>query len=125
MGRWLTCVAMVCCFIARMGSLQRHFFATYMLAIYVLNQGMLFVSPATEDDDLAKLPTGGEYRPFVRALSEFRLWVRCALAVVCAFTATLFDDIDLDVDGRLLALFFFFIFLYTMKQQIVHMVRHG
>merc|ERR1712039_1063088 len=113
------------CFIARIISLQRHFFAAYMLAIYVLNQGMLFLSPATDDDNLGNLPKGGEYRPFVRALSEFRLWARCAAGIVCAFVATFFDDIDVDVDGRLLAIFFFVIFLYTMKQQLVHMVRYG
>merc|ERR1712217_1019699 len=100
---------------ARISTLQRHFFAAYMLAIYVMNQGMLFLSPATDDDDLAKYPKGGEYRPFVRALSEFRLWVRCSCAIVCAFAATFFDDVDLDVDGKILALFFFLIFLYTMK----------
>mmetsp|Transcript_104597 Transcript_104597/g.337280 ORF Transcript_104597/g.337280 Transcript_104597/m.337280 type:complete len:211 (-) Transcript_104597:77-709(-) len=123
--RWLSWASLLATFCTRIVLLERHFFAAYVLAIYVLNQIILFISPSTEDEDLPMAPTGGEYRPFVRALSEFRLWARGALATAAALAATLFDTFDLDVDGRALTLYFAVLFVYTMKQQIIHMVRHG
>merc|ERR1711879_527846 len=96
-----------------------------MLAIYMLNQLLLFMSPATEDDGLPASTQCGEYRPFVRALSEFRLWSRGFLSTSAALVVTFIDDFDIDVDGRALLLYFTLLFVYTMKQQIVHMYQNG
>lgn len=123
--RWLSFTSVLAAFVARVALLERHFFAAYVLAIYVLNQLMLFLSPASEDDDVRPAPTGVEYRPFVRALSEFRLWIRGFLATSAALAATFVDSLDMDVDGCALALYFAVLFVYTMKQQIFHMIRHG
>mmetsp|Transcript_39524 Transcript_39524/g.123277 ORF Transcript_39524/g.123277 Transcript_39524/m.123277 type:complete len:214 (-) Transcript_39524:41-682(-) len=125
--RWLSWISLLGAFAARIVLLQRHFFAAYIMAIYVLNQTILFLSPATEDEDDPKLArsNSGEYRPFVRALSEFRLWARGAMATVAAMAVTCFDACDIDVDGRALLIYFTVLFALTMKQQIVHMIRHG
>eukprot|EP00930_Biecheleria_cincta_P064190 TRINITY_DN49742_c0_g1_i1.p1 TRINITY_DN49742_c0_g1~~TRINITY_DN49742_c0_g1_i1.p1 ORF type:complete len:231 (-),score=49.12 TRINITY_DN49742_c0_g1_i1:76-741(-) len=122
--RWLSFGTLVLLFAARVASIERHFFAAYALAIYVLNQVLLFLSPATEDDGLPASTQCGEYRPFVRALSEFRLWCRGALATVVALVATYVDDLDIDVDGAALLFYFALLFLYTMKQQISHMIKY-
>lgn len=123
--RWLSLTGLLSCFIVRVVLIERQFFAAYALAIYVLNQLLLFLSPATEDDGLPMAPAGVEYRPFARALSEFKLWARGFVATAAAFVATFLDICDLDVDGSALALYFVVLFGYTMKQQIVHMYTHG
>jgi len=127
--RWMSFAVIVGFLGLRIALIQRHFFTLYILAIYVLNQVLLFVSPATEDDDLPGMSQladrGNEYRPFVRALSEFRLWWRGFIAMVVAFLASFVDYLDLEVDGQALLLYFVVLFGYTMKQQITHMVKHG
>eukprot|EP00440_Ansanella_granifera_P028123 gb/GFBE01030559.1/.p1 GENE.gb/GFBE01030559.1/~~gb/GFBE01030559.1/.p1 ORF type:complete len:221 (+),score=52.18 gb/GFBE01030559.1/:1-663(+) len=123
--RWLVFVLLAALFTSRVVLLEAHFFAAYVLAIYVLNQLLLFISPATEDDNLPASTQCGEYRPFVRALSEFRLWSRGSLATTAALVATFIDDLDLDVDGWALLFYFVLLFLYTMKQQIAHMIEYG
>jgi len=123
--RWTSVSWIMAALAVRIIMIERHFFATYVLAIYLLNQLLLFMSPATEDDHLPMAPTGGEFRPFIRALSEFKLWCRGIVATAVTIVATFVDDVDLDVDGRALALYFVLLFLYTMKQQIVHMYQFG
>eukprot|EP00439_Symbiodinium_sp_Y106_P034233 s189_g4.t1 len=105
--------------------LDRHYFVSYVLAIYILNQVLLFMSPATEDDRLLLGKGSSEYRPFIRALSEFKLWGRSATATTAAFVATFFDDLDLEVDPSVLLLYFLLLFIYTMKQQIMHMIQYS
>lgn len=123
--RWLSFATLLAAFAFRIAEIERQFFAAYVLAIYILNQFLLFLSPATEDDDLPAGPRGAEYRPFVRALSEYRFWSRGILATAAAMLVSFFDDFDLDVDGWALALYFGLLFIYTMKQQIFHMIKYG
>ena len=121
--RWLLLVALELIFAWRIFSLERHYFAVYVLAIYILNQVLLFLSPSTEDQNLRN--NSSEYRPFVRALSEFRLWCRGTAATLAALLVTFIDDLDMDVDGRALLVYFVLLFIYTMKQQIMHMIQYG
>ena len=123
-SRWLLLVALELIFAWRIFSLERHYFAAYMLAIYILNQVLLFLSPSTDDDEFSR-HTSSEYRPFVRALSEFRLWCRGTVATLAAFLVTFVDDLDMDVDGGALLVYFVLLFIYTMKQQIMHMIQYG
>ncbi|CAK9082807.1 Protein RER1, partial [Durusdinium trenchii] len=123
-SRWLLLVALELIFAWRIFSLERHYFAAYMLAIYILNQVLLFLSPSTDDDEFSR-HTSSEYRPFVRALSEFRLWCRGTVATLAASLVTFVDDLDMDVDGGALLVYFVLLFIYTMKQQIMHMIQYG
>mmetsp|Transcript_53605 Transcript_53605/g.100482 ORF Transcript_53605/g.100482 Transcript_53605/m.100482 type:complete len:209 (+) Transcript_53605:39-665(+) len=123
--RWIFCFVEIIAFGLWIYTLDRHYFAAYVLAIYILNQVLLFVSPATEDDRLLLGKGSSEYRPFIRALSEFRLWGRSFASTAAAFAATFFDDLDLEVDPSVLLLYFLLLFIYTMKQQIVHMIQYS
>eukprot|EP00929_Paragymnodinium_shiwhaense_P007540 TRINITY_DN111461_c0_g1_i1.p1 TRINITY_DN111461_c0_g1~~TRINITY_DN111461_c0_g1_i1.p1 ORF type:complete len:247 (+),score=47.83 TRINITY_DN111461_c0_g1_i1:99-839(+) len=122
--RWITFLAMSASAVARVFLIERHFFALYVWSIYMLNQLLLFVSPSTEDDHLPMGPTSGEFRPFVRALSEYRLWLRGCLSAAVTIVATFVDDLDFDVDGWALALYFVLLLIYTMQQQISHMIQY-
>ncbi|CAE8600261.1 unnamed protein product, partial [Polarella glacialis] len=123
--RWLSFAVLAIAFTARIALIERHFFSAYFLAIYFLNQLLLFLSPATEDDDLPAAPKSGEYRPFVRALSEFKLWIRGFLGTAAAISISFFDYFDVDVDGGALVCYFTLLFIYTMKQQIFHMIKYS
>merc|ERR1719431_2410997 len=50
--RWLLLAIATSAFVARICLIQRHLFAAYLVAIYIMNQFLLFISPATHDDDL-------------------------------------------------------------------------
>merc|ERR1711982_304651 len=77
--RWSLVTVLLPGFVLHVCMTLRHIFVAYILAIYLLNQLILFISPVTDDDECRS----GEYRPFVRALSEFRLWARitCATSI--------------------------------------------
>jgi len=122
--RWISFFAIFWLFTLRVYLLQMHFFVAYVLAIYILNQLLLFISPATEDDDLPMAPKGGEFRPFVRALSEYKMWSRGTLCALASLVASCFDYFDVDVDPKALVAYFILLFFYTMKQQLVHMVKY-
>eukprot|EP00933_Yihiella_yeosuensis_P070435 TRINITY_DN7853_c2_g2_i1.p1 TRINITY_DN7853_c2_g2~~TRINITY_DN7853_c2_g2_i1.p1 ORF type:complete len:222 (-),score=34.41 TRINITY_DN7853_c2_g2_i1:96-761(-) len=122
--RWFSFITFMGCFIARIVLIERHFFCAYVVAIYILNQLLLFISPATEDDDLPAGPRSSEYRPFVRALSEFGLWWRGFLTTIVGLVVTFFDDFDVEVDGRALFFYFWLLFAWTMKQQVFHMIKY-
>mmetsp|Transcript_35512 Transcript_35512/g.91306 ORF Transcript_35512/g.91306 Transcript_35512/m.91306 type:complete len:209 (-) Transcript_35512:172-798(-) len=123
--RWIAFFIVLATFATQVALMERHFFIAYMIAIYLLNQVLLFISPATEDDELPMAPQGGELdRPFVRALSEYRLWERGILCTLGALVLTWFDAFDVDVDPRALVVYFVILFVYTMKQQIVHMIKY-
>merc|ERR1712046_53922 len=111
--RWLSFSTFLVALVVRIALIERHFFAVYVLAIYLLNQLLLFVSPATEDDGLPMTSNAGEFRPFVRALSEFKLWSRGMCAIAVTIVATFVDELDVDVDGRALTLYFIVLFIYT------------
>lgn len=127
-SRWVVFFVLLAALVARIAMIQRHFFTVYIVAIYILNQALLFVSLATDDEDSPSRPASdasGEYRPFVRALSEFRLCCRGVFAFAGALAVSFVDDFDLDVDVQFLLCFFVVLFGYTMKQQISHMAKHG
>lgn len=122
-SRWVVLAVLASGFTARVAHIARQFFVAYVLAIYVFQQLLLFISPAVDDSELEAMASGGEYRPFVRALSEFLLWQRAFCAAFVCFIVTFFDALDVDVDGACLLLFFALLFFYTMRQQIQHMVK--
>uniref|UniRef100_A0A7S1ANY5 Protein RER1 n=1 Tax=Noctiluca scintillans TaxID=2966 RepID=A0A7S1ANY5_NOCSC len=120
-ARWLSAAVLTTCFALRIVVLQRAFFITYLLSIHLLNQVLLFLSPSSDS-----LPSSsGEYRPFTRALSEFRLWVHVACCTGGSLILTFSEQCDIDVDPWILLLYFTALFAYNMKQQIMHMIRHG
>mmetsp|Transcript_26874 Transcript_26874/g.61979 ORF Transcript_26874/g.61979 Transcript_26874/m.61979 type:complete len:209 (-) Transcript_26874:12-638(-) len=123
--RWITFTVLVALLILRVYRLQVGYFVIYLLAIYILNQLLLFLSPVTEGDGLPAASTSDEYRPFARALSEFWLWVWSFAATFCALVSTWTNILELDVDGTILFLYFLVVFTYTMKQQIFDMIRRG
>ncbi|KAF2295348.1 hypothetical protein GH714_032630 [Hevea brasiliensis] len=79
-----------------------------------------------EIHDGPTLPTRGsdEFRPFVRRLPEFKFWYSITKAFCIAFLLTFFDVFDVPVFWPILLFYWLFLFVLTMRRQIMHMVKY-
>jgi Rer1 family len=133
-SRWGAFGGLVCTYFLRVYLIDGFFVVTYALGIYLLNLFIGFLSPAVdpeeeEQDGLPKdmgLPVSesDEFRPFTRKLPEFMFWCWASRAVLVSFTLTFFSVFDLPVFWPILLIYWFFLFVVTMKQQILHMIKH-
>ena len=105
---------------------------SYCLAILLLNQFLLFITPLKADvedesTDTPVLPvnTPGEFKPFIRKLHEFKLWRNCMIGVLISVVCTWIDKFNIPVFWPVLVLYFIVLFIVTMKRQIAHMLKHG
>ena len=131
-ARWVTFFGLFGVYLLRVYLLNGFFIVTYGLGIYLLNLFIGFLSPAVDpeelDDDSGSgpvLPTreADEFRPFTRKLPEFQFWFWGTRAILASFAMTFFSFFDLPVFWPILLVYFVFLFLLTMKQQILHMIK--
>jgi hypothetical protein len=130
-ARWISFACAILIYLLRVYVVGGFFIVTYALGIYLLNLLIGFLSPSVdpeEQDGLKEvsLPQSGsdEFRPFTRKLPEFQFWYWGMRAVVLSIGATFFRIFDLPVFWPILLLYFVFLFVITMKQQIAHMIKH-
>ena len=130
-ARWAAFALTLAIYLIRVYAVGGFYIITYALGIYLLNLLIGFLSPSIdpeEQDGLvdAALPQSGsdEFRPFTRKLPEFQFWYWGMRAVVLSVCATFFRVMDLPVFWPILLFYFIFLFLVTMKQQILHMIKH-
>ncbi|KAI0359621.1 retrieval of early ER protein Rer1 [Trametes cingulata] len=112
-------------------------------AIYLLNLLLAFLQPkfdpSLQDDLLAdEIEEGGEaggpsplpsqrddeFRPFVRRLPEWQFWLSATRATLIAFVCTFFETFDVPVYWPILVVYWFVLFLLTMRRQIQHMIKY-
>ena len=131
--RWFLFTILFMLFALRVYLTDGYFIVAYGLGIFLLNNFIAFLSPlddpATGDlDDGTSLPTtvreGKEYRPFVRKLPEFKFWLSCTRGAGISFIMTFFSIFDIPVFWPILVIYFFMLFFFTMKRQIVHMYKY-
>jgi hypothetical protein len=129
--RWCVFALIIALYLIRVSLVGGFYIITYALGIYLLNLLIGFLSPSVdpeEQDGLldAALPNSGsdEFRPFTRKLPEFQFWYWGMRALVFSFFATFFRVMDLPVFWPILLFYFIFLFIITMKQQILHMIKH-
>ena len=130
-ARWIAFSVALALYLIRVSIVGGFYIITYALGIYLLNLLIGFLSPSVdpeEQDGLidAALPQSGgdEFRPFTRKLPEFQFWYWGMRAVVLSIFATFFRFMDLPVFWPILLFYFVFLFIITMKQQILHMIKH-
>jgi len=131
--RWFLFTIVILLFSLRVYLTDGYFIVAYGLGIFLLNNFIAFLSPlddpATGDlDDGTSLPTtvreGKEYRPFVRKLPEFKFWLSCTRGAGISFLMTFFSIFDVPVFWPILVIYFFMLFFFTMKRQIMHMYKY-
>ena len=130
--RWTSFALAILTYLLRVWLIDGFYIVTYALGIYLLNLLIGFLSPSVDPDEHAdglggaSLPSSeaDEFRPFTRKLPEFQFWFWGMRSVVLSIAATFFPFFDLPVFWPILLFYFVFLFFITMKQQIMHMVKH-
>jgi hypothetical protein len=130
--RWLFNIFLVVYFMYRVVALQGFYIIAYVLGIFLLNQFILFLTPAvvddldTDEDDEPHLPTKSdeEFRPFIRRLPEFKFWFTTFKSLFISIGCTFFEIFDIPVFWPILVMYFITLFVVTMKRQIRHMIKH-
>jgi len=114
---------------------QGWYIVAYTLGIYLLNIFLAFISPKFDpsleqdegmEDGTSGLPTKAddEFRPFVRRLPEFKFWYSATRAIVIALFCSFFPFFDLPVFWPVLVVYWFILFVLTMRRQIQHMIKY-
>uniref|UniRef100_A0A5K3F983 Protein RER1 n=1 Tax=Mesocestoides corti TaxID=53468 RepID=A0A5K3F983_MESCO len=124
--RWFFFAFILTFYILRVAYLQGFFVVSYALAIFILSQFLGFLTPQFQSNGDPLLPTNsdGEFRPFMRRLSEIKFWKNCTIATLLSIVCTFFSFFDLPVFWPILVIYFFTLFYVTMRRQIEHMIRY-
>lgn len=128
--RWIFYGLVLIGYLTRVYLADGWFVVTYGLGIYLLNQFIGFLTPQfdpeeAEGDDFG-LPTSQseEYRPFSRRLPEFKFWLSCLVGTLISLGMAFFSIFDIPVFWPILLIYFIVLFFFTMKKQIMHMIKH-
>ena len=65
-----------------------------------------------------------EFRPFIRRLPEFKFWLSATQAILLSLAASFVPVFDIPVYWPILVLYFFILFVLTMRRQIEHMIQY-
>ena len=128
-ARWASFAGALLLYILRVWLIDGFYIITYALGIYLLNLLIGFLSPSVDPEDGlgdVSLPSSetDEFRPFTRKLAEFQFWLGGIKSVLISIFLTFFKFFDLPVFWPILLFYFIFLFFITMKQQIMHMIKH-
>lgn len=112
-----------------------HYLITYCLSLYLLHGAINFCTPQNESvpdifDDFDveyELPTNNdnEFRPFMRRLPEYKLWLLYVQLTSAAFFMSLFDIFDIPVFVPILVIYFIFISILTVRNLKRHMEKYN
>lgn len=135
--RWVGTTVGLLLFFARVFIAQGWYIVAYALGIYLLNLFLAFLSPKfdpsneaidneMEDGAVGSLPTkqDEEFRPFIRRLPEFKFWHAATRAVTIAFVCSWFEIFNVPVFWPVLVMYWFMLFILTMRRQIQHMIKY-
>jgi len=133
--RWVGTAAILLIFMVRIIFAQGWYIVAYSLGIYLLNLFLAFLQPkfdpSLEQEELeeggpSQLPTKNdeEFRPFIRRLPEFKFWHGATRAITISFFCTWFEVFDIPVFWPVLVIYWFLLFILTMRRQIQHMIKY-
>ncbi|XP_074295201.1 protein RER1B-like [Silene latifolia] len=128
--RWLATLGLAMVYTLRVYWVKGFHVVSYGLATYVLNLVMGFLSPKVDPEleGIDGLSSPGresdEYKPFERRLPEFRLWYSITKAFIVSIIMTFVSVLDVPVFWPILSSYWVFLFVLTMKRQMVHMVKY-
>jgi len=135
MCRWVGTSMALLIFFVRVFILQGWYIVAYALGIYLLNLFLAFLQPKfdpssdeldseMEDGSVGTLPTkqDEEFKPFIRRLPEFKFWYWATRAIGISFFCTSFDIFNVPVFWPVLVMYWFILFVLTMRRQIQPMI---
>lgn len=128
--RWCSSVVLLLLFLLRVFTKQGWYIVCYALGIYHLNLFIAFLTPKIDpeldldNDEGPELPThssgsrGGEFKPFMRRLPEFKFWYAVTKSTVIGSVCTFFELFNVPVFWPILVMYFITLFAITMNRQI-------
>eukprot|EP01123_Difflugia_compressa_P013236 TRINITY_DN6020_c0_g1_i1.p1 TRINITY_DN6020_c0_g1~~TRINITY_DN6020_c0_g1_i1.p1 ORF type:complete len:213 (-),score=44.39 TRINITY_DN6020_c0_g1_i1:47-607(-) len=130
--RWIVALCVTVAYMLRVYYAGGFYIITYALGIYLLNLLIDFLSPLQDpeydefniDDGELPVRTNDEYKPFIRKLPEFHFWYSSVSAVFGAFVCTFLEFLDIPVFWPILLIYFFVLFFVSIKNRVVHMIKH-
>ena len=125
--RWIAFFVCLILFLYRMIHFHKYYIYAYTAGIFILFQFVSFLTPlqvVNNEEPLLPDAVGGEYRPFMRRLSEKKFWIRAFTAVFISLVMS-FTRFDLPVFWPILLIYFVILFVVTMQNQIRHMIQHN
>lgn len=135
--RWVGTGVFLFLFFIRIFVAQGWYIVAYALGIYLLNLFLAFLQPKfdpsneiidseMEDGAAGGLPTkqDEEFRPFIRRLPEFKFWHSATRAIAISFVCSWFDIFNVPVFWPILLMYWFILFVLTMRKQIQHMIKY-
>ncbi|KAJ5087597.1 hypothetical protein N7456_011213 [Penicillium angulare] len=136
-GRWVGTGVLLLCFFLRIVLSQGWYIVAYTLGIYLLNLFLAFLTPKfdpslTQDEGLEDGDAGPilpnkndeEFRPFIRRLPEFKFWHSATRAIAIGFVCSWFAVFNIPVFWPVLVVYWFILFVLTMRRQIQHMIKY-
>lgn len=128
--RWRVTLVLAMIYVLRVYWAKGFHVISYGLATYVLNLFIGFLSPKInpELEGLDGVSFTGkcsdEHRPFQRRLPECRFWYFVTKAIIVSLLLTFISVLDVPVYWHIYLCYWIFLFVVTMKRQIVHMIRY-
>eukprot|EP00916_Digyalum_oweni_P014432 GHVL01023672.1.p1 GENE.GHVL01023672.1~~GHVL01023672.1.p1 ORF type:complete len:180 (+),score=8.48 GHVL01023672.1:109-648(+) len=125
--RWMILLTLAIGYVLRVWMLEGFYVVSYALGIFILNLFVGFLSPLVDPDteeDLLPTKEGDDYRPFQRRLPEFKFWSSATTAFIISLLLTCSNIFDVPVFWPILLIYFLGLFLFTMRTQIKHMLKH-
>jgi hypothetical protein len=130
-ARWAITLFLFLVYILRLIMTGGFYVISYILAIFVLNAFLGFITPKfgdvedeEEDNPILPVREADEYKPMVRKVGEMKFWESLTLAFAIAIVCTFFESLDIAVYWPILVFYVIFLFVFTMRRQIAHMIKH-
>ncbi|ODQ67548.1 protein RER1 [Nadsonia fulvescens var. elongata DSM 6958] len=144
LNRWIAFGLVLALFMLRIFLAQGWYIVCYTLGIYLLNLLLAFLQPKFDpslEQEMREHDTeegltndggaeggesseSGEFRPFIRRLSEFKCWYNATRATTIGLFCTFFELFNVPVFWPILLMYFIILFTLTMKKQIQHMLKY-
>ena len=112
-SRWGIFLLSLIMYFSRIMSIKGFYVVTYVLAIFLLNLFLRFLTPIKsdledEESDNPVLPIreSDEYKPMIRKLGEFKFWKTGIIVTFIAFLCTFIKSLDFPVFWPVLVLYF-------------------
>jgi len=119
--RWGLAAALALVYCGRLWTTSGFYLLTYCLALYLFTLFVGFITPLEGQEVLAK----GEFRPFLRAIPEIRLWEGSSAALLGATLCTYCPPLNLPIYWPLLPVTFLAMVALMLHKQLEHMRKHN
>eukprot|EP01029_Cantina_marsupialis_P000490 TRINITY_DN1035_c0_g1_i2.p1 TRINITY_DN1035_c0_g1~~TRINITY_DN1035_c0_g1_i2.p1 ORF type:complete len:200 (+),score=32.94 TRINITY_DN1035_c0_g1_i2:66-665(+) len=126
--RWTGLAVLFVTYLLRVLLARGYAVITYMGFVHILTKFIDFISPL-KDPEEESLPQQNneesqEKPTFERKLPEFKFWLSTVKTLLVCFFLTFFSFLDIQVYTPLLIVYFLFLTVFSLKQQVDRMIKH-